>query len=96
MKIQHRHINVIQQLRVILHRITAREENDNFFLEILLQESEEKEEAMFGRAYNVALGECCDCTGGFFLVNVNVYRTGTKRYSCEVRDFCGLCCREEH
>lgn len=39
-KIQHRNINVIQKLRMILDRIAARKENNNLLLQILFQERE--------------------------------------------------------
>jgi hypothetical protein len=44
-QIQDRDVNVVQQLAVILDRVTAGEEDDDLFFEILAEEGEEKEES---------------------------------------------------
>lgn len=44
-EIQDRHIDVVEQLAVILDRITAGEEHDNFLLHIFLEETEQKQES---------------------------------------------------
>lgn len=44
-EIQDGHVDVVQQLAVILDRITAGEEHDNFLLHVFLQEAEQKQES---------------------------------------------------
>jgi hypothetical protein len=44
-QIQDRDVNVVQQLAVVLDRVTAGEKYDDLLLEVLAEEGEEKEES---------------------------------------------------
>lgn len=55
MEIKYGNVNIIEQLSVIFHGITAREEHDDFLLHVFSEEGEEEEEAAVGGANNVAL-----------------------------------------
>lgn len=63
---EHRNVNVIQQLVKELDCCTRRHEDHHLLAHILLQESEEQQEAHFGWAHNVALLQSlqkknCEC-----------------------------------
>ncbi|KAG5461665.1 MAG: hypothetical protein BJ554DRAFT_6101 [Olpidium bornovanus] len=88
-EVQDWYIDVVQQLRVVLDRIAAREENDDLLLEVLFQEREEEEEPLFRIAHHVALLQSLRCGDLFVLVNVN-------RNPGEVFDLGGLRGGEEH
>jgi hypothetical protein len=46
MQVQHRQINVVQQLCVVLDAIAARKEDDDFLLQVALEEGEEQQKAL--------------------------------------------------
>lgn len=52
---QDRQIDVVQQLIVVFHGHTGGKEDHQFLLSVLLQESKEEEEPLFGRTNNVPL-----------------------------------------
>jgi hypothetical protein len=99
MKVQHRNINVIQQLGMVFDRVAAGEEYDNFLLRLLVahvlfQECKEQKESSVRRADDVSLRKGRDGTRIFLSINVDMYRTRAERYPCEVCDFGGLSSRE--
>ncbi|KAH3686753.1 hypothetical protein WICPIJ_002275 [Wickerhamomyces pijperi] len=69
-KIQHWQINVVQQLGVVLDRVTRGQEHDNLLLDVLLQEGEQQEETLVGLTHNVTLLQSVN--GGSFLFGVNI------------------------
>lgn len=55
MEIQYRHIDIIQQLSMILDTITTRKEDYNLLLHMFLQKREQQQEPSVARAYDVSL-----------------------------------------
>jgi hypothetical protein len=55
MQIENRNINVVEQLGVVLDGVTTREENNDFFLQILLQECEQQHESLVGITNDITL-----------------------------------------
>jgi hypothetical protein len=96
MKMQHRHIDIVHQLPMIVHALTAREEHNDLLPHVLLQEREEQQEPPVGLADDVALLERGDGGGGFGGVDVNVERARAEGDSGEVGDFGSLGGGEEH
>jgi hypothetical protein len=81
---------------VIFYGLTTGKEDDDFLFGVSSQEREEEEETLVWFADYVALLE--GFHGGMFHVgvDVNVERFRSKRHSCKIFDFCGLCGGEEH
>jgi hypothetical protein len=99
MKVQHRNIDVIQQLRMVFDRVAAGEEYDDFLLRLLIahvlfQERKEQKESSVGRADNISLRKSRDCARVLLAINVDMYRARAERYPCEVCDFGSLSRRE--
>lgn len=96
MQIQHRQINVVQQLCVILDARARAQEDDNLLLLVEpLQEAEEEEEPLVCLTYDVALLESVGCGGFGVVVDVDVEWAGLEGDAGEVFDLSGLGCREE-
>ena len=53
--IKNRDIDVVEQLRVILDRVTGGEEHHYLLLSVLLEESEEQKEPLLRRTHHIAL-----------------------------------------
>lgn len=96
MEIEDGHIDVVQQLSVILDRIAARKEYNNFLLHILLQKREKKKESPIGRANYVSLCQGINCAGGSSVFHIDMQSTRPEGYSCKVFDLCCCCGREQH
>jgi len=93
---QDRHIDVVQQLSVVINTLATREEDDDLLSHVLLEEGEEEEEPTIRLADDVTLLEGGDGGGGSSRVDVDVERSGTEGDSSEIGDLGGLGSREEH
>lgn len=71
-KVEYRDINVVQQFSVVFYGITAREEDDDFLLQVLLEKGEKKEETAIRRAHDIALRQRRYRTRLLFLVYVDM------------------------
>lgn len=96
MQVEHRHIDVVEQLGVVLDRVARREEDDDLLLGVLAQEGEQQQEALVRLADDVALLERVVGRGRLVRVDVDVDRAGAERDAGEVSDLGGLRGREEH
>lgn len=56
---------------MILYGIATREEHNDFLLQMLLEESEQSQEALFGRTDDISLSQRCDSACLRFFVDVN-------------------------
>lgn len=95
-KVEDRHVNVVEQLAVVLHRLARREEDDNLLLEVLAEEGEEEEEALVRLADDVTLLEVLGRRRVLAGVDVDVERAGAEGHAGEVGDLRGLGGGEEH
>jgi hypothetical protein len=95
-KIKDRHIDVVEQLGMVFHRVATTEEHNDLLLKVLLEEREEEHEALIRVANDVALLEHVDGGSLLLVVDVDVEGSGTERDSGEVGDFGGLRGGEEH
>lgn len=95
-EIQDGHINIIKQFTMILDRITAREKHDDLLLHMFLQKRKKQQKPPVARTHDVSLGKRRDRRCGLFVVDVDVEGTGAQGHACEVGDFGGLGCGEEH
>jgi hypothetical protein len=96
MQIKYRHIDVIQQLGVVLYGIAARKEDDNLLLCMPLQKRKQQQEPFIGFAHSVPLFQVLCGRRRLVLVDIDVQWTRTERDSRKVCDFGSLCSREEH
>lgn len=95
-KMQHRHIDVVQQLPVVIHTLATRKEDDDLLAHVLLEEGEEEEEPTIRLADDVALLEGGDGGGGSGRVDVDVEGSRSEGDSSEIGDLGGLGGGEEH
>lgn len=81
---------------MILDTVATGKENDDFFLQVLLEECEKKQEAAIRRADNVSLRKGGNSARRFFLVDIDVNGSWAKRNASKVGNFGGLSRREKH
>lgn len=95
-EIQYWNVDVVEQLGVILDRVAAREEDDDLFLQVLLEESEQQHEPPIRLANHVSLFQHVDGRSLLLRVDVDVERTRSEGYTSEISDLCGLRSGEQH
>jgi hypothetical protein len=78
MKRENGEINVVQKFGIVIHAVTAREENNDLLLGMFLKESEEQAETEVRVAYHIALFEIGNCAVFFPEVNINVEGSWSK------------------
>ncbi|TKW56812.1 hypothetical protein CTA1_6381 [Colletotrichum tanaceti] len=95
-QVQHRQVDVVEQLGVVLDRVATAEEDNDLLLEVALEEREEQQEALVGVADDVPLLQVLDSAVQLLLVDVDVQRARPQRDAGEILDLCRLRGREEH
>lgn len=95
-KVEDGDIDIVQQLRVVFHWITARKEDNDLLFQILLQKCKQQHKPLVGITNDIALFEHID--RGCFLggIDVDVQRSGAERDSGKIGDFGGLRSGEQH
>lgn len=85
-EIQHGAVNVVEELRVVLDRGTAAEENNDLLLLGLhaSQKGKEQDKSLVGVAENVALLQSVHCTELFLLVDIDVEWARSQRNSRKI------------
>ena len=95
-QVQHRQVDVVEQLGVVLDAVAAGEEDDDLLPEVALEEGEQKQEALVRVADDVALLEAFDGAVLLPVVDVDVQRARPQRDAREVLDLGRLRGREQH
>ena len=72
MEMEHRDVDVVKKLGMILDGVAATEEDDNFLLELFLEEGEEEEESWFRGADDVALSKGVNGASGVVILHIDV------------------------
>ena len=72
MKVEHRNVDIIQQLGMIFDRVAAGEEDNDLLLSVFTQEGEQQEKPPIGGADDIALRERCHRASCLLLVNVDL------------------------
>lgn len=96
MQLEHRQINVVKQFCVVFHTVTTREEHNNLFLEVPLEEREQEQEPLVSLTNDVSLFQTLYRAVLLAVVHVDIQRTRTERYPGQILDLGGLGGREEH
>jgi hypothetical protein len=96
MQVEDGHVDVVEQLAVVVDRLARREEDDDLLALVLLEEGEEEEEAPVRLADDVALLERRDGRGRRVGDDVDEERAGPERDAGEVGNLGRLRGREEH
>jgi hypothetical protein len=96
MEVKRRHVDVVEQLGVVLHALATAEEDNDLLLEVFPEEAEQEQEPLVRIADDVTLFEVVGRRRFALGVDVNVQRSGTKRHAGEVGDLGRLSRREEH
>ena len=95
-QIQHRNVDVVQQVGVVLYRLTGGEEDDDLLVHVLLEEGEEQQEARLARTHHVALLQRFDRRGILVFVHFDVHRRLLQGNPRQIVDLLGGCCREQN
>lgn len=95
-QIQHRQIDIVEQLGVVLHRVTTAEKDDDLLLQVALQEREQQQEPLIRVAEHVPLLQVRNGAVLLLLVDVHVQRPRAQRDARQVLDLCRLRRGEEH
>jgi hypothetical protein len=95
-KVENGYIDVVEQFAVVLHTLATREEDDNLFLEVLAEESEEEEESFVGIANDVTLFEVVGSRCVAVRIDVNVERSRAERHAGEIGNLGSLGSGEKH
>ena len=88
-----RNVDVVQQVRVVLHGVARREEDhDLFFFAVPFEKRKEQPEPILRRDDDVALLETRDGRVLLRVVDSDIDRICFDRESCQVFDLPRLCC----
>ena len=95
-EVENGHVDVVQQLAVVLDTLAAREEDDDLLFEVLAEEREQEEESLVGIAHDVTLLEVLGRRRVSVRVHVDVEGTRAERHASEIGNLGRLRSREEH
>lgn len=93
---KHRQVDVVEQLSMVLHTVTAGEEDNDLLLKVALEEGEKKQEALVSLTDDITLFQTLDCAVLLAVVDVDVQGARAQRYARQILDFRGLGGREQH
>ena len=96
MEVERRHVDVVEQLGVVLHALATAEEDNDLLLQVFPEEAEQEQEPLVRIADDVTLLEIVGRRRLALRVNVDVQRSGTERHAGEVGNLGRLSRREEH
>mmetsp|Transcript_59862 Transcript_59862/g.120159 ORF Transcript_59862/g.120159 Transcript_59862/m.120159 type:complete len:337 (+) Transcript_59862:174-1184(+) len=94
--VHHGHVDVVEELGVVLDAVAARKEHHDLFVAVPLQKSEEQQEAFRRGAHDVALLQTPHRRLRFVVVHPHVHGLALDAEAGQVLHFLGLRRAEEH